>query len=260
MIPVTAATAGRELQSLHLERGISRTKLAKLMARRSTLDHHTVEERLRKWAAGDRSPNMATYEQALAALGMRLAIVPIEEPAPEVPCASNHGAPAESLAEKFHETYERLAPDFGYRTREASAKPWAEVPADNKALMVAVAAEILGAHKSDHGAIVGPAGSAHVCGSPAGCWADPDCPVYSSRKRTDDTKKSHYGATPCCDAEPGQPHTGECTGDLTREVCPGCGLWDCDAHKYRKAQHKSDRGAIVGPAGSAHGVPDFREE
>ncbi len=45
---------------------------------------------------------------------------------------------AEQIAQAFHETYERLAPDFGYRTREASAKPWAEVPGQNKALMVAV--------------------------------------------------------------------------------------------------------------------------
>jgi hypothetical protein len=50
---------------------------------------------------------------------------------------------AEILAEKFHETYERLAPEFGYRTREESAKPWAEVPERNKKLMVAVAAELL---------------------------------------------------------------------------------------------------------------------
>lgn len=47
------------------------------------------------------------------------------------------------IAEKFHETYERLAPSFGYRTREASAKPWDEVPEQNKALMVAVVASLI---------------------------------------------------------------------------------------------------------------------
>lgn len=52
---------------------------------------------------------------------------------------------AESLAQLFHETYERLAPDHGYRTREASAKPWADVPDANKALMVATCAEVLAA-------------------------------------------------------------------------------------------------------------------
>lgn len=53
------------------------------------------------------------------------------------------GPTAEKLAQRFHETYERLAPDFGYRTREASAKPWSEVPDKNKSLMIAVCAEIL---------------------------------------------------------------------------------------------------------------------
>jgi hypothetical protein len=50
---------------------------------------------------------------------------------------------AETLARRFHETYERLAPQFGYETRPASAKPWAEVPEANRQLMVAVAREIL---------------------------------------------------------------------------------------------------------------------
>jgi len=55
--------------------------------------------------------------------------------------------PAEAVeaARLFHETYERLAPDFGYRTREASAKPWDEVPERNRALMIATCAEV-GAH------------------------------------------------------------------------------------------------------------------
>lgn len=50
---------------------------------------------------------------------------------------------AETVAREFHETYERLAPDHGYRTREASAKPWADVPEQNKSLMVAVAADLI---------------------------------------------------------------------------------------------------------------------
>ncbi|MFB6392600.1 hypothetical protein [Polymorphospora lycopeni] len=49
----------------------------------------------------------------------------------------------ERVAQLFHETYERLAPEYGYRTREASAKPWAEVPEQNRALMVATCAEVL---------------------------------------------------------------------------------------------------------------------
>jgi len=49
----------------------------------------------------------------------------------------------EDLAAYFHTTYERLAPDYGYKTREASAKPWSDLPAQNKALMIAVAGEVL---------------------------------------------------------------------------------------------------------------------
>ena len=49
----------------------------------------------------------------------------------------------EALAARFHAAYEELAPSFGYATREASAKPWAEVPEPNRSLMVAVAARIL---------------------------------------------------------------------------------------------------------------------
>lgn len=50
---------------------------------------------------------------------------------------------AERLAKAFHEAYERLAPDYSYTTREASAKPWEEVPENNKKLMIAVVQELL---------------------------------------------------------------------------------------------------------------------
>jgi hypothetical protein len=52
----------------------------------------------------------------------------------------------EKLAELFHETYERLAPQFNYKTRKASAVPWDAVPESNKQLMIAVCAEILDKH------------------------------------------------------------------------------------------------------------------
>ena len=48
---------------------------------------------------------------------------------------------AEALAERFHSTYERLAPSFGYQTRAESAVAWAEVP--HKELMIATCAELL---------------------------------------------------------------------------------------------------------------------
>jgi hypothetical protein len=43
----------------------------------------------------------------------------------------------EQIAKEFHQTYEDLAPGFGYRTRQESAKPWRDVPSNNKRLMVA---------------------------------------------------------------------------------------------------------------------------
>ena len=50
---------------------------------------------------------------------------------------------AEVLARRFHTIYETLAPEYGYRTRRASRKPWCDVPENNKALMIAVCEQIL---------------------------------------------------------------------------------------------------------------------
>jgi hypothetical protein len=47
------------------------------------------------------------------------------------------------IASAFHEAYERLAPRYGYKTREASAVPWEDVPNDNKRLMRAVVGDLL---------------------------------------------------------------------------------------------------------------------
>jgi hypothetical protein len=49
----------------------------------------------------------------------------------------------EQLAHLFHDTYEHLAPQFGYETRKESAKRWSEVPDQNKQLMIAVCGEIM---------------------------------------------------------------------------------------------------------------------
>ena len=46
-------------------------------------------------------------------------------------------AEPETIARRFHETYERLAPEFGYETRRASAVAWEDVPENNRALMIA---------------------------------------------------------------------------------------------------------------------------
>jgi hypothetical protein len=50
---------------------------------------------------------------------------------------------ADDVARAFHESYERLAPEFGYKTREASAVPWEDVPDANASLMRAVARDLL---------------------------------------------------------------------------------------------------------------------
>jgi hypothetical protein len=51
----------------------------------------------------------------------------------------------EELARLFHDTYEALAPSHGWETQERSRKDWDEVPAENKSLMIAVAARVLDA-------------------------------------------------------------------------------------------------------------------
>ena len=55
----------------------------------------------------------------------------------------------EDLARIFHEEYERLAPDFGYKTRDETAVPWERVPEQNKKLMIATADSVLGRIVSD---------------------------------------------------------------------------------------------------------------
>lgn len=50
---------------------------------------------------------------------------------------------AEELAQLFHETYERLAPNYGYTSRGSTAVPWRDVPEPNKSLMIAVAAKVM---------------------------------------------------------------------------------------------------------------------
>ncbi len=50
---------------------------------------------------------------------------------------------AERIARAFHESYERLAPEFGYKTRERSAVAWEDVPEDNKGLMTATVQSLI---------------------------------------------------------------------------------------------------------------------
>ena len=50
---------------------------------------------------------------------------------------------AEEVAQVFHADYERLAPDFGYETRKASAVPWSQVPVENRALAIATVKSVM---------------------------------------------------------------------------------------------------------------------
>lgn len=49
----------------------------------------------------------------------------------------------EQLAEAFHRYYEAEAPRWGYKTRDDSAVPWAEVPEANRSLMLVTATRVL---------------------------------------------------------------------------------------------------------------------
>jgi hypothetical protein len=55
----------------------------------------------------------------------------------------NRMLPSENIAKEFHETYERLAPEYNYDTRKESAVPWEKVPETNKRLMLAVVRDLL---------------------------------------------------------------------------------------------------------------------
>lgn len=48
----------------------------------------------------------------------------------------------EKIAQAFHESYERQASAHSYETRKSSAVPWDDVPANNKALMMAVVRDL----------------------------------------------------------------------------------------------------------------------
>ena len=50
---------------------------------------------------------------------------------------------AEELAKLFHDTYERLAPAFGWRTQKQCSVAWDDLPQANRALMVATCTTLL---------------------------------------------------------------------------------------------------------------------
>lgn len=76
--------------------------------------------------------------------------------------------PAERIAQAFHEAYEQLAPSHGYATREASAKPWREVPVRNRRLMIATVGDLLARAVALPGSVspprIGPRGTVILAG------------------------------------------------------------------------------------------------
>lgn len=70
-----------------------------------------------------------------------VAVWAVEPAGEESPPAE--GNMAERVARAFHQSYEELAPSYGYTTRRESAVPWEQVPTANRALMVAVAEKLL---------------------------------------------------------------------------------------------------------------------
>jgi hypothetical protein len=50
---------------------------------------------------------------------------------------------AERVAKRFHEVYEALAPKFDWETQQRSRVAWDDVPHENRALMIAVANELI---------------------------------------------------------------------------------------------------------------------
>lgn len=129
--------------------------------------------------------------------------------------AGIYNGAAEMIAARFHEAYERLAPDFGYATREASAVPWAEVPKANRLLMTAVVSELLFVQKcievtfpgrrdqpahGDNGAALWDARAAHrTAAAAADRFRDvlAECLGHAEENPGDDTLvaevRSHFG-------------------------------------------------------------------
>ena len=58
-------------------------------------------------------------------------------------CQYPDPAEAERVAAAFHAAYEQLAPEHGYKTREASAVPWTDVPEQNRTLMTATVMHLM---------------------------------------------------------------------------------------------------------------------
>lgn len=136
----------------------------------------------------------------------------------------------EAIARAFHEAYERLAPQFGYRTREASAVPWDDVPQANRDLMVATVASvkhvILARHVRDACVTCGHDEDGHDFTPPRDCHATPTC----------DCETGYIAASPATEEDTCRPAVlphhwpaarvrQDESGDMTTETyCWRCGV------------------------------------
>lgn len=50
---------------------------------------------------------------------------------------------AEHIAQRFHDAYELLAPEYGWKPQAESSVAWEDVPAPNRNLMIATVTELL---------------------------------------------------------------------------------------------------------------------
>jgi hypothetical protein len=94
--------------------------------------------------------SLATHEKALVCHTLaRLTADALESAQSEIARLTTVSGDDEAIAKLFHEAYERLAPQFSYETRKASAVPWDQVPENNRKLMIAVAGEVRAALKGN---------------------------------------------------------------------------------------------------------------
>jgi len=136
----------------------------------------------------------------------------------------DRAALVEALARRFHDTYERLAPDHGWQTQESTrAKPWEEVPEHNRQLMLATIEALL-----DDGSIE--VGSGLLAGFPtsvADRWGCPPCRSgvgNAARPRATSTGRPRWG--PSNTRRPAQPSCGapsptgtRCGGQARTKSC-----------------------------------------
>lgn len=95
-------------------------------------------------AAAEREQTMPDYADPPAEAAERGDVVDAMAPLQATSAAwRGDGGYAEDIARHFHYVYERLAPANGYETRKETAKPWEDVPANNKALMIATVDDLL---------------------------------------------------------------------------------------------------------------------